>query len=309
MLRRKVDGMLADGHANLPKPPRSERAKRVHLAGSGRFHAFLDVANDPQRSWDALREKRGAAATETLRKSVDAARRRVPGADARLLDGPPTVERMSLEGADWPRGKHGRSGVITAPGRSRARARPRLGVQPARAGRAANTRRAIASPSVVTASRRELAVAGAFLERNVASYRPLTDRRAARSDRRPSSRAFDKRPASSGPIRVHARSCIVQGRPHAWWGRRERAIWTRSACLIYLLGGDVSANNILEHLDVAMLTVDETVDDGIILEVDSKTIVNRVLMQGADGSVKDITDMTISQAMEVAREQLLKNVV
>ena len=50
-------------------------------------------------------------------------------------------------------------------------------------------------------------------------------------------------------------------------------------------------------------------DDGIILEVDSKTIVNRVLMQGADGSAKDITDMTISQAMEVAREQLLKNVV
>ena len=74
-----------------------------------RFHAFLDVANDPQRSWDALREKRGAAATETLRRSVDAARRRVPGADARLLDGPPTVERMSLEGTDWPRGRHGRS--------------------------------------------------------------------------------------------------------------------------------------------------------------------------------------------------------
>ena len=66
---------------------------------------------------------------------------------------------------------------------------------------------------------------------------------------------------------------------------------------------------VIRPLDVAMLTVDETVDDGIILEVDSKTIVNRVLMQGADGSVKDITDMTISQAMEVAREQLLKNVV
>ena len=62
-------------------------------------------------------------------------------------------------------------------------------------------------------------------------------------------------------------------------------------------------------IDVVMLSVDETVDDGIILEVDSKTIVNRVLMQGADGSAKDITDMTISQAMEVAREQLLKNVV
>ena len=82
-----------------------------------------------------------------------------------------------------------------------------------------------------------------------------------------------------------------------------------TGALSILLGGDVSANNILEHLDVVMLSVDETVDDGIILEVDSKTIVNRVLMQGADGSAKDITDMTISQAMEVAREQLLKNVV
>ena len=82
-----------------------------------------------------------------------------------------------------------------------------------------------------------------------------------------------------------------------------------TGALSILLGGDVSANNILEHLDVVMLSVDETVDDGIILEVDPKTIVNRVLMQGADGSAKDITDMTISQAMEVAREQLLKNVV
>ena len=61
------------------------------------------------------------------------------------------------------------------------------------------------------------------------------------------------------------------------------------------------------HNDVADYGI--AVDDGIILEVDSKTIVNRVLMQGADGSAKDITDMTISQAMEVAREQLLKNVV
>ena len=82
-----------------------------------------------------------------------------------------------------------------------------------------------------------------------------------------------------------------------------------TGALSILLGGDVSANNILEHLDVVMLSVDETVDDGIILEIDPKTIVNRVLMQGADGSAKDITDMTISQAMEVAREQLLKNVV
>ena len=34
-----------------------------------------------------------------------------------------------------------------------------------------------------------------------------------------------------------------------------------TGALSILLGGDVSANNILEHLDVAMLTVDETVDD------------------------------------------------
>ena len=82
---------------------------QLYYASIDPFLACFDVANDPQRSWDALREKRGAAATETLRKSVDTARRRVPGADARLLDGPPTVERMSVEGTDWPRGKHGRS--------------------------------------------------------------------------------------------------------------------------------------------------------------------------------------------------------
>ena len=111
MLRRKVDGMLADGHANLPKPRRSERASpRVHLAGSGRFHAFLDVANDPQRSGTRARE-RGAAATETLRKSVDAARRRVPGADARLLDGPPDRGAHEVEGANWPTGG-GRMAVL-----------------------------------------------------------------------------------------------------------------------------------------------------------------------------------------------------
>lgn len=109
VLRQKVDRMLTDGDANLPKPPRSERAKRVHLAGSGRFHAFLDVANDPQRNWDAARKKRGDHAKAVLRKSMDAARRRVPGADPRVLEGPPTVERMSVDGADWSRGRHGRS--------------------------------------------------------------------------------------------------------------------------------------------------------------------------------------------------------
>ena len=78
--------------------------------------------------------------------------------------------------------------------------------------------------------------------------------------------------------------------------------------LSILLSGDFTSTFLLQHLDVALLTVDEVADDGIILETDPKSIVNRVLMRGIDGS-QPMTDMSLAQAMEVAKEQLLKNVV
>ena len=55
-----------------------------------------------------------------------------------------------------------------------------------------------------------------------------------------------------------------------------------------------------------MLTVDDIVDQGKILEVEPKTIANRVLMRGVDGTTT-ITDMSIQDAMKVAQEQLIKS--
>jgi hypothetical protein len=61
-----------------------------------------------------------------------------------------------------------------------------------------------------------------------------------------------------------------------------------------------------ELLAQVMLAVDELVDQGKILEVDPKTIANRVLMRGVDGTTT-ITDMSIQDAMKVAQEQLIKS--
>ncbi|KAH8066661.1 hypothetical protein JL722_1118 [Aureococcus anophagefferens] len=61
-----------------------------------------------------------------------------------------------------------------------------------------------------------------------------------------------------------------------------------------------------ELLAQVMLAVDELVDQGKILEVEPKTIANRVLMRGVDGTTT-ITDMSIQDAMKVAQEQLIKS--
>lgn len=54
--------------------------------------------------------------------------------------------------------------------------------------------------------------------------------------------------------------------------------------------------------------VDEAVDQGVILEIDAKTIVNRVLMRGVDGTSTLVTDMSIQDAMKVAKEQLMRSI-
>jgi len=51
-----------------------------------------------------------------------------------------------------------------------------------------------------------------------------------------------------------------------------------------LPGGSLDSRNMLEKLDVVLLVIDELVDGGIILEIESSAIVNRVGMKGAEGS-------------------------
>ena len=59
-----------------------------------------------------------------------------------------------------------------------------------------------------------------------------------------------------------------------------------------------------------MLAVDEMVEGGKILEIDSHAISNRVLMRdaGIDGEQANIADMTIGQAFSSARDQFIRSI-
>ena len=50
-----------------------------------------------------------------------------------------------------------------------------------------------------------------------------------------------------------------------------------------LLRGMVEKRAALENLDLVLLTIDELIDGGIILETDPNNIANRVTMRGAEG--------------------------
>jgi len=73
-----------------------------------------------------------------------------------------------------------------------------------------------------------------------------------------------------------------------------------------LLRGQLESRNLLDNLETVMLAVDELVDGGIILEIDPQNIVNRVLMR-SDDTAQPITDMSVSQAIATAKDQLFKS--
>ena len=75
--------------------------------------------------------------------------------------------------------------------------------------------------------------------------------------------------------------------------------------LTSLLRGQLDSRNLLDNLETVMLAVDELIDGGIILEIDPHNIVNRVLMR--DGDAPPITDMSMSQAIATAKDQLFKS--
>ncbi|TYZ62930.1 hypothetical protein PybrP1_003310 [[Pythium] brassicae (nom. inval.)] len=73
-----------------------------------------------------------------------------------------------------------------------------------------------------------------------------------------------------------------------------------------LLKGRMDRHVILDNIELVLLTFDEVVDGGIILEVDTPSISNRVLMRGIDNEVP-IGELTISQAFASAREQFSRS--
>eukprot|EP01102_Stenamoeba_stenopodia_P008789 TRINITY_DN2566_c0_g1_i1.p1 TRINITY_DN2566_c0_g1~~TRINITY_DN2566_c0_g1_i1.p1 ORF type:complete len:177 (+),score=45.38 TRINITY_DN2566_c0_g1_i1:235-765(+) len=81
--------------------------------------------------------------------------------------------------------------------------------------------------------------------------------------------------------------------------------------LSILLRNQFDKRTLLENIDYVLLALDELVDGGIILESEPSIIASRVAMKGADTETTDIplSEQTISQAIQLAREQLTRSLL
>mmetsp|Transcript_28662 Transcript_28662/g.39588 ORF Transcript_28662/g.39588 Transcript_28662/m.39588 type:complete len:179 (-) Transcript_28662:183-719(-) len=75
-----------------------------------------------------------------------------------------------------------------------------------------------------------------------------------------------------------------------------------------LLRNAVEKKTVLENLDLALLTLDEIVDGGVILETEANVIASRVTMRGADSDLP-LSEQTFSQALASAKEQLARSLL
>ncbi|TPX30942.1 hypothetical protein SmJEL517_g05585 [Synchytrium microbalum] len=76
-----------------------------------------------------------------------------------------------------------------------------------------------------------------------------------------------------------------------------------------LLKTQVEKRAINENLDVVLLALDETIDDGIILESDPTQIAARVTRRSDEATNIPLAEQTISQALQNARDQLTRTLL
>lgn len=76
-----------------------------------------------------------------------------------------------------------------------------------------------------------------------------------------------------------------------------------------LLRGVLEKRAALENLDLVLLTIDELIDGGIILETDPNAIANRVTMRGCESEATPLAEQSLSSALAIAREQLTRNLL
>ncbi|KAI0313426.1 coatomer protein [Amylostereum chailletii] len=75
-----------------------------------------------------------------------------------------------------------------------------------------------------------------------------------------------------------------------------------------LLRNQVEKRAVLENLDLVVLCLDETIDDGIIVETDSTTIASRVSRPKADSSEIVINEQTIMNAYQTMKEKMQQRI-
>ncbi|EPQ55280.1 coatomer protein [Gloeophyllum trabeum ATCC 11539] len=81
-----------------------------------------------------------------------------------------------------------------------------------------------------------------------------------------------------------------------------------SDALHMLLRNQVEKRGVLENLDLVLLCLDETIDDGIIVETDSTTIASRVSRPRADTTEIVINEQTIMNAYQTVKEQMKQRI-
>jgi len=75
-----------------------------------------------------------------------------------------------------------------------------------------------------------------------------------------------------------------------------------------LLRNQVEKRALLENLDLVLLCLDETIDDGIIVETDSTTIASRVSRPKADTNEIVINEQTIMNAYQTMKEKMQQRI-
>ncbi|MCO5606317.1 hypothetical protein L7F22_060504 [Adiantum nelumboides] len=81
------------------------------------------------------------------------------------------------------------------------------------------------------------------------------------------------------------------------------------AISILLHNGQVEKRAVLENLDLVTLAIDETVDDGIILETDSTAIASRVSRPRPDATELQINEQTIMNAYSNLKERVAQRIL
>ncbi|KAI8903967.1 Longin-like domain-containing protein [Gorgonomyces haynaldii] len=79
-------------------------------------------------------------------------------------------------------------------------------------------------------------------------------------------------------------------------------VWIEA--LQILLKNQVEKRVIMDSLDVVLLSLDELVDDGVLLEFDPQHLASRVTKRGAE---VEIQDQSLSQVWRQAQEQLTRS--
>ena len=81
-----------------------------------------------------------------------------------------------------------------------------------------------------------------------------------------------------------------------------------------LLRGQVDKKTMLDNLELVLLTIDEAIDHGHIMELDPTAVVSRVLMKQSEASSahaqagQAIGDLSITQALGMARDQIFRTI-